>query len=118
MLWIVMYYFCFKSFNETYRHEYQGFHEYQDYTASAFDETIDLVAKSGQCAVPQTILCRIVHNQNSSKGNLTLFLQSNDDKVKMARKLHCQIAHAPSDKSLKLVSLAGRPWSSDSELKR
>ena len=91
---------------------------FKDYTASVFCETIQLiVARSGHYADLLTVPCRIIHNRNCNKVNVTLSYQSNNDKVKMARKHHRQFAHVPSDKLLKLVSSTGQLWSSDSELK-
>ena len=44
-------------------------------------------------------------------------MQVNLDKEKMAQKLHRQLAHASSEKLLRLVNSAGSTWSRDSELK-
>ena len=44
-------------------------------------------------------------------------MQANLDKEKMAQKLHRQLAHASSEKLLRLVNSAGSTWSRDSELK-
>ena len=85
--------------------------------ASVFGKTTDLVlTKSGHHAVSLTVLYQIIHIQNSSKVNETS-LHSNDNKEQMARKLWYRFDHAPRDKLLKLVPLAGQSWSTDSELK-
>ena len=91
---------------------------FKDDTALVFGETIDLVVtKCDNYAVPLTAPYWIIHNRNSSKVNVTLLLQSNNDSVKMVRKLHHQFVHAACNKLMKLVSLAGQPMSPDSKLK-
>ena len=49
--------------------------------------------------------------------SITLTVQTNLDKEKMAQKLHRQSEHASSEKLLRLVNSAGSTWSQDSELK-
>ena len=56
----------------------------------------------------------IIHNCYSSKVNVTLLFQSNNDKVKIVGKPHHQFVHAASNKLIKLVSLAGQSMSPDS----
>ena len=90
---------------------------FKDVTASVFGKNIELVVtKSGHYAVQLTVPCQIIHSQNANV-NVTLTVQANLDKEKMAQKLHRQFAHASSEKLLRLVNCAGSTWSQDSKLK-
>ena len=75
---------------------------------SVVRETIDLViTKSRIYAIPVTIPCRIVHNRNSKNINVTLLIQSAQNKYKIVMKFHLQFAHTPSDKLIQLINSVG-----------
>ena len=59
---------------------------------------------------------QIIHSRNSNV-NVTLTVQANLDKEKMAQKLHQQFAHSSSEKLLIPVNSAGSTWSQDNKLK-
>ena len=64
---------------------------FKEDTTIVFGETTDLVViKSRHSPIPLTIPCRIVHNRNNENVNVTLSVQSNQDREKIAMKLHSQ----------------------------
>ena len=75
-----------------------------------------MVIKSGHYAIPLTVPCQIIHGQNANV-SVTLTVQTNLGKEKIAQKLYRQFTHALSEKLLRLVNSAGSTWSQDSELK-
>ena len=81
-----------------------------DDTVMMFGENQDVIlTRSGHYSVPLSNSHRILKDAVDNKAKIILHVSPkfNDDKTKMASKLHSQFAHPPSDKLVKLVSSAG-----------
>ena len=92
--------------------------DFQDDTVSVMGQAINLIfTKSGHYPVPLTLPSQILNSVTSSSNvNVTLRLENSLTKNGIACRLHRQFAPASSEKLLKLLNSAGKPWSHDKEL--
>ena len=91
---------------------------FQDNTVSALGQTINIiVTKIEYCAVLLTLPCQMLNSvTNNSNVNIARRLENSLIKNDMAYKLHKQFARASSEKFLKLLKSADKPWSHDKKL--
>ena len=92
---------------------------FENDTANAFNQDINLiVTKSSHYAIPLTVPRQLLHEfERNSCVNIILSAEHSTSKTEIAKKVHCQLAHPPPEKLLRLLTSAVNPWSEDGELK-
>ena len=76
------------------------------------------VTSSGHYTIPLTPSVQLLSSAECNPDTHVVFTVTTTlNKHQQALKLHRQFAHAPADRIISLLNTAGKPWSSDTELK-